>query len=290
MATNDELLAQATGYWKAGDDLNAGRALFARLPPSERGRWACGVLRYAAAPERFRIGPVRNLLDLCDKPDTWRGTKAVFSRIRGATLKLEDRQSQTRDQDARLNYLLLAENVAKVMYNATKPPDEFDEDAGWWVAVCLRAFLKSDGVPDWEQKAWTILVGGGETPTPTPPRPSPPSPWLPPRPHATFIVFVRIVCLFAFAAAAACTIPLANRTDIGRLRYLGYVGFLLILPAALFGAVVPARWVARRLPARCPFCNGRGYCDGATTGRGAFNFTYACRDCGAAFRPDGSRA
>jgi hypothetical protein len=118
-----------------------------------------------------------------------------------------------------------------------------------------------------------------------------PSPRLRPWSHATLIVFVRVAGLLAFAFGPLCTIPLANRSDIGPLRYLGYVGFLLAIPAALFGAVVPPRWVARRLPARCPYCNGRAYCDGATTtGRGAYSFTYACRDCGLSFRPDGSLA
>ena len=117
-----------------------------------------------------------------------------------------------------------------------------------------------------------------------------PSPRLRPSTHATLIVFVRVAgCFGGFLAVAVPAVTFGNRFDSGVLKNIGCFGALLILPAALFGAVVPARCVARLLPARCPFCNGRGYCDGATTtGRGAFNFTYACRDCGRVFRPDGS--
>ena len=118
-----------------------------------------------------------------------------------------------------------------------------------------------------------------------------PSPRLGPWSHATLLVFLRVACCFGFFLAAAfAAVALANRPGPGVLKGLGWVGALLVLPAALFGAVMPARWLARRLPARCPFCNGRGYRDGASTsGRGMYEFTYTCRDCGQRFRPDGAR-
>jgi hypothetical protein len=104
-------------------------------------------------------------------------------------------------------------------------------------------------------------------------------------------VFVRVACFVALPVALAMCIPLANEPNSRILRALGYAAFILILPAALFGAVVPPRWVARLLPARCPSCGGRAYCDGAlSSGRGTYNVTYACRECGRGFRPDGTPA
>jgi hypothetical protein len=41
----------------------------------------------------------------------------------------------TKDQETLASLLLLAEMVAKVTYNATDPPDEFDENSGWWIAA-----------------------------------------------------------------------------------------------------------------------------------------------------------
>jgi hypothetical protein len=158
MATKEELLSEADRCWKAGDYLNAGRALFERVPAPDRGKWACRVLASAAPAGTFNVPPVRELLGVCAQPDAWRGAKAIFSRIRHVTLKLEGRVFRRRNHDARLNYVYLAENVAKVLYNATDPPDEFDEDAGWWVAICLRGFLEHDAAPDWERKAWSILA------------------------------------------------------------------------------------------------------------------------------------
>ena len=118
-----------------------------------------------------------------------------------------------------------------------------------------------------------------------------PSPRLTLWTHATLIALVRIVCAFGFFLAVAIpSVSIGNRPGPGIHQSFGCVGFLLVLPAALFGAVVPARWIARRLPARCPNCNGPAYCDGANSGRGMFDVPYICRDCRRSFRPDGSSA
>jgi hypothetical protein len=197
---------------------------------------------------------------------------------------------------------------------------------GQHVALRNRAVARTVGEAEYQQHQarevrlfsghwmlfyWVAAVGIADglrrrkaEPGPPPARPSPqmlpagdrrgytlaPPPRLRPWTHATLLVLVRIVGFFGCAIAVAfCTVPFANSDEPGPLKHLGCVGFLLFLPAAFFGAVVPARWVARRLPARCPFCDGRAYCDGANAGRGMYDFTYACRDCGAAFGPDGSR-
>jgi hypothetical protein len=52
--------------------------------------------------------------------------------------------------------LYLAENVAKVTYNATNPPDPFDEDAGAWVVSCLRDLVNKVNDPEFGTKAWLV--------------------------------------------------------------------------------------------------------------------------------------
>jgi hypothetical protein len=48
----------------------------------------------------------------------------------------------------------LAELTAKVTYNATHPPDEFDEDCGWWIAVYLKRLLDSLHDDSFSQRMW----------------------------------------------------------------------------------------------------------------------------------------
>jgi hypothetical protein len=51
----------------------------------------------------------------------------------------------------------LAELVAKVTYNATDPPDRFDEDSGWWIAACLRDLVDRLGDEEFSEAAWSAL-------------------------------------------------------------------------------------------------------------------------------------
>jgi len=53
--------------------------------------------------------------------------------------------------------LSLAELVAKVTYNAVDPPDEFDEDSGWWIAASLRAFVERWNDTNFSEAAWSAL-------------------------------------------------------------------------------------------------------------------------------------
>jgi hypothetical protein len=53
--------------------------------------------------------------------------------------------------------LYLAENVAKVTYNATNPPDPFDHDAGAWVVSCVRYLADKVNDPEFATQAWLVV-------------------------------------------------------------------------------------------------------------------------------------
>ena len=44
--------------------------------------------------------------------------------------------------------LFVAENAAKVVYNASSPPDPFDYDCGYWLVGCLRHLVDTLGAPE----------------------------------------------------------------------------------------------------------------------------------------------
>ncbi len=70
---------------------------------------------------------------------------------------MEQLEARTPQQDLLLNHLLLAELVAKVTYNSTNPPDEFDEDSGWWIAPCLKDILDAVNDENFSLTVWSAL-------------------------------------------------------------------------------------------------------------------------------------
>jgi hypothetical protein len=64
----------------------------------------------------------------------------------------------------------IGELVAKVTYNATNPPDEFDEDSGWWIAKLAWELLRVHGggatCSDRVEKALFSLVSTSPNPRP----------------------------------------------------------------------------------------------------------------------------
>jgi hypothetical protein len=65
-----------------------------------------------------------------------------------------------------LSLLALTELVAKVTYNATDPTDEFDEDSGSWIAVCLKELLDSLKDDALSKSMWSALCWEEEFGTP----------------------------------------------------------------------------------------------------------------------------
>lgn len=48
--------------------------------------------------------------------------------------------------------LNFAELVAKIAYNATMPPDPFDEDTGWWIAPIAVQIAEATGDATFERR------------------------------------------------------------------------------------------------------------------------------------------
>jgi hypothetical protein len=56
--------------------------------------------------------------------------------------------------------LILAENVAKVAYNATQPIGPFDADTGWWLVPNLVSICTHVNDPALTARAWSLLSDG----------------------------------------------------------------------------------------------------------------------------------
>ena len=96
---------------------------------------------------------------MANNPHDWSKARDLFSALRDATLELDQVRLRTPRQTTLLRHLLLAELVAKVTYNATNPPDEFDEDSGWYIAQSMRDILDSLNDEEFSTVAWSSLSG-----------------------------------------------------------------------------------------------------------------------------------
>lgn len=152
---------QAAEYWRAGKPLEAGKLIFESLPRDTRPKWAARILTLVLDRSGIERSHFERVLYDADNQRMWADAHRAFDNLRKATLQLEDLQKKrrlTKDEELLAGILLLAENVAKVTYNATDPPDEFDEDSGWWIAACLKGFVDNVWHDDaFSKAAWLRL-------------------------------------------------------------------------------------------------------------------------------------
>jgi hypothetical protein len=148
---------QASELWKQGRPLDAGRVVFEGLPKQARPAWAADILRTVIGRVGTISAPIENVLKTANTRDAWPSAHAAFVEIRHVVLKLEEQASHLPDQKLLLAVMLLAELVAKVVYNATDPQDEFDEDTGWWILVCLKDVLDLLKDPDFSAQVLSGL-------------------------------------------------------------------------------------------------------------------------------------
>ena len=113
------------------------------------------MLKLVLERSRVHCAPIQDLARIADHASEWGTAHSAFSVLRESTLKLERWGTWTKRQKLRLCHLYLAENVAKVIYNAIDPPNEFDEDSGWWVVSCLKDILDLLNDNEFSQVAWS---------------------------------------------------------------------------------------------------------------------------------------
>jgi hypothetical protein len=162
MPNHDDHFEQAAQYWRDGQALDAGRLIFEALPSDIRPRWASTILKIVLERSGIRSSVLQQVLDTAADRKFWGNGHRVFSMVRHETLKVDelDRTGHlTKDDELLGDVLSLAELVAKVTYNATNPPDEFDEDSGWWIAASLKGFVdKVWRDAEFSKAAWSALA------------------------------------------------------------------------------------------------------------------------------------
>jgi len=105
---------------------------------------------------------VEQLLACAKDPVRWGEGRHHFRSLRDKGLELDKREKL---QPSGLSFaeegerclLGLAEIVTKITYNASNPPDSFDEDTGWWLARGLKINLDHLANPELSRLAYERL-------------------------------------------------------------------------------------------------------------------------------------
>lgn len=136
--------------------LTAGRDLLATVPPPDAPRWAASVLDVC----RRRARPIAEVVavhDVALSQARWHEAHAAFGGVRSLLLQAE---AQGPTDPPALALLYVAEIVAKITCNATRPPAPFDAHAAWWLAANARDMVDLEADPDFEIRVWHALAPG----------------------------------------------------------------------------------------------------------------------------------
>lgn len=145
----------ARELWESGRPGEAGCELYERIPKIHWPGWAVDVLELVAL-QVSPIPQVQAVLAFARDPEKWRHehyllAHQVFDAVRQCSI---EHQPPDRLGEA---VLILAENVAKVTYNAYGYPAPFDHHAAWKIAQVLQSFANHLDDPEFSVQAWVAL-------------------------------------------------------------------------------------------------------------------------------------
>ena len=155
---------EALKLWNENKGIELGRLVFNEISINQQPVWAGKILTLVYGTSDLKHETIEELLDIINFPEKWKNGKIIFSKIRRSVLDFDKKQERkhtlSEEEIAICGMLILAEQVAKVTYNATSPFDEFDEDSGHWIPYLLRDFTKTTpwDSESFSQKAWEALI------------------------------------------------------------------------------------------------------------------------------------
>ncbi len=131
--------------WAQKRLLECGSAIYEPLQPEQRVKWPAHLLAFCMRRSPS-VPAIAHVAALARVPADWRLAHAAFSDVRKVTLVAERRDEAF--EPCLKSLLYVAENTAKVIYNASNASALFDHDAGWWMVPCFKHFLATVAEPE----------------------------------------------------------------------------------------------------------------------------------------------
>ena len=145
---NKEVSKTAYKLWSENKGLEAGKIIFEEIPQNKRPLWASNILSECLKLNRS-IPEFITIINTARNSAEWENAHDVFQSDRKLTLL--DEKSRSKDLVFR-GILFLAENTAKVSYNATNSDTSFDHDSGWWIIQNLKYIVDKVNNSDFEKR------------------------------------------------------------------------------------------------------------------------------------------
>jgi len=147
---------RALTAWRARQGRLCGRLLYEGFTRPQRVAWATRLLDLVLRQGEPPPAEVERVARLADEPDRWREGHDAFQDVRRLTLEAERAPASPRSRGY-TETLLLAENVAKVIYNASGEPAPFDFHCGWLLPAHLLVLKDELEAPDFADEAEQCL-------------------------------------------------------------------------------------------------------------------------------------
>ena len=145
---------EAYDLWISGEAVFAGKIVYEQLPVQERPLWAARLLSRCAKliPS---IASVEKVIEVALTPSLWPTAREVFDAVQMLTLKNE---RQSAPSSLYQPVLYLAENVAKVTYNATGLSAPYDHNSGWKIVEIVRQIVDQVKKSEFESEVWNLIL------------------------------------------------------------------------------------------------------------------------------------
>lgn len=152
-----KIIREAEKYWSEEKYIEAGRILYENVPQEERPAWSAKILlfiyNYTNIPKTSEI---ERVIEIVNSPSNWHEAYEAFQNVRGLTIQFEKRHLA--HERLYLCVLLLAENVAKVIYNASGHPAPFDSNSGWWLVSNVKDITKKVDNSKFLAELWELFT------------------------------------------------------------------------------------------------------------------------------------
>ena len=130
--------------WHAGRTFQAGELIFEATAKRDRPKWAARILRLVLECSDADRSDFEQVLSVADDPTQWSHGRLAFRELCDAGLRFQktyDRRTLSKERLINVQefngLLALAEVVKQITYNASSPPDPFEDDLGVGVASFL---------------------------------------------------------------------------------------------------------------------------------------------------------